>query len=213
LHLASPDVRCDMISVEQARTLYLGADAAHAFDHVLRVLALAEHIGREEGADLEIVRTATLLHDVARHEPDHHLRGAERARQLLAGQPSVRVEAVCHAIAAHRFRQGPAPATVEARCLFDADKLDAIGAIGVARAVAYSATHGQRLWSQPLATINPTSPPPPDSSYTPSHEFVYKLGRLPQMLTTATARRIAASRHQAMLAFFERLDAEAQGLA
>lgn len=202
-----------MISIDEARTLYQGADAAHTFDHVLRVLALAEHIGREEGADLEIVRTATLLHDIARHEPDHHLQGAERARQLLASQPSDRVEAVCHAIAAHRFRRGPAPATLEARCLFDADKLDAIGAVGVARAVAYGATHGQRLWSHPLAEIDPASMPPADSSYTPSHEFVYKLARLQQMLTTATARRIAAGRHRVMLEFFERLDAEAQGLA
>lgn len=202
-----------MISIDEARALYQGADSAHAFDHVLRVLALAEYIGREEGADLEIVRTATLLHDIARLESDHHLVGAERARRLLAGQPAAHIDAVCHAIAAHRFRHGPAPATLEARCLFDADKLDAIGAIGVARAVAYSATHGQRLWSQPLAAIDPASPPPADGSYTPSHEFVYKLARLQEMLTTATARRIAAGRHQVMLAFFQRLDDEAQGLA
>lgn len=202
-----------MISIDEARGLYQDADAAHAFDHVLRVLALAEHIGRAEGADLEIVRAATLLHDVARHQPDHHQQGAELARQLLVSQPPARVEAVCHAIAAHRFRHGPKPATLEARCLFDADKLDAIGAIGVARAVAYGATHGQRLWTQPLAAIDPASLPPTDGSYTPSHEFVYKLARLQAILTTGTARRIAASRHQFMLDFFERLDAEAQGLA
>lgn len=202
-----------MISIEQARGFYDGADAAHSFDHILRVLALAEHIAAIEGADLEIVRTATLLHDIARLEPDHHLVGAVRARAILAGQPAERVEAVCHAIEAHRFRKGPPPATIEARCLFDADKLDSIGAVGVARAVAYGALHGQRIWAAPLDAIDPSQPPPTDADYTPSHEFVYKLARLAGMLTTATARRIAADRHRVMVEFFQRLDLEVAGEA
>lgn len=202
-----------MISIEQARLLYEGAEAAHAFDHVLRVLALAERIARAEGANLLIVRTATLLHDIARREPDHHLRGAERARALLASQPDEQVDAICHAIEAHRFRQGPAPATLEAACLHDADKLDAIGAIGVARAVAYSASHGHRLWSQPLAEIDPQQPAPAGIDYTPSHEFVYKLAQLQGRLLTPTARQIAGERHQVMAAFFQQLDAEVMGAA
>lgn len=202
-----------MISIEAARALYDGADASHAFDHVLRVLALAERIAREEGADLEIVRTATLLHDIARNEPDHHLRGAERARQLLAGRPTGWVDAVCHAIEAHRFRKGPSPATAEARCLFDADKLDAIGAIGIARAAAYAATHGSRLWSEPLATIKARTTPPAGVDYTPSHEFIGKLSRLQELLTTEAARRIAAGRQQFMIEYFQRLDEEVLGAA
>ena len=202
-----------MITIDQARSLYDDADSAHAFDHVLRVLALAEHIAAEEGADLEIVRTATLLHDVARAEPDHQLRGAERAREMLSEHPSTRVEAVCHAIEAHRFRKGPRPATIEAACLFDADKLDAIGAIGVARAVAYSATHGHRLWSEPLSAINPQNTPPSGIDYSPSHEFIYKLARLQDQLITPTARLLAERRHQVMVEFFQRLDAEVLGRA
>lgn len=202
-----------MITIEQARSLYDNADSAHAFDHVLRVLALAEHIAAEEGADLEIVRTATLLHDTARAEPDHQLRGAERARELLSGYPSERVEAVCHAIEAHRFRKGPRPNSIEAACLFDADKLDAIGAIGVARAVAYSATHGHRLWSEPLSEIDPQNTPPNGIDYSPSHEFIYKLARLQDQLITPTARRLAEHRHQVMVEFFQRLDAEVLGNA
>ncbi|MCA9871708.1 MAG: HD domain-containing protein [Anaerolineae bacterium] len=202
-----------MITIDEARALYSGADAAHSFDHILRVLALAEHIAVAEGADLEIVRTATLLHDIARLEPDHQRLGAERAREILAGQPAERVEAVSHAIEAHRFRKGPAPATLEACCLFDADKLDAIGAVGVARAVAYGAVHGQRIWSQPLDAIDASQPPPGGDGYTPSHEFVYKLARLADMLTTPTARRIAADRHRVMVEFFRRLDLEVAGEA
>lgn len=201
-----------MISVEEAQALYGGADAAHAFDHVLRVLRLAERIAQAEGADLEIVRTATLLHDIARHQPDHHLRGAEAARRLLRGHPPERVEAVCHAIAAHRFRADPAPATLEARCLFDADKLDALGAIGVARAVAFAAVRGHRLWSQPLDEIEPAALPD-GADYSPSHEFVFKLSRLPDVLYTDTARRIAVERCRAMEAFFRRLDDEVLGRA
>lgn len=201
-----------MLTLSQAQILYDSADAAHAFDHVLRVLALAEHIAQAEGADLEIVRTATLLHDVARNEPDHHLRGAERAREILAGCPAERVDAVCHAIEAHRFRRGPAPATLEAACLCDADKLDAIGAIGVARAIAYSVSHGHRLWSQPLDQIDADAPPPAGADYTPSHEFVYKLARIAERLITPTARALAAERHTVMAAFFHQLDREVQGL-
>jgi uncharacterized protein len=118
--------------------------AAHDFDQVLRVLATAEQIGAAEGANLEVLRTATLLHDMARAEQartgiDHAVAGAEQARELLrrAGQPDDFVEAVCQAIATHRFRTGPAPQSLEAKILYDADKLDSIGAVGVARAFAY----------------------------------------------------------------------------
>ncbi len=200
------------LSIEAVRALYGEADAAHTFDHVLRVLALAERIARAEGADLRVVRTAALLHDVERQQPDHHLKGAERARQLLAEWPEPFVEAVVHAIAAHRFRAGPEPATLEARCVFDADKLDAIGAIGVARAFAYGGRHGQRLWV-PLASVDADGPEPSPAEYTPVHEYVRKLARLRERLCTATARQIAEERHAFMAAFYQRLEAEVAGQA
>ena len=125
------------ITVDFARTLYENGGGGHDFDHVLRVTALAERIAAAEGADGAVVRTAALLHDIGESEgrEDHHLRGAARARALLQGQPEPFVEAVAHAIEAHRFRAEPAPTTLEAQVLSDADKLDAIGAIGVARAI------------------------------------------------------------------------------
>ena len=87
-----------MITIEQAREYYQGADAVHDFDHVLRVLALAERLAQAEGADLEIVRAAVLLHDVARAQgdrmiSDHALAGAEFVRRLLVDQPADKVEA------------------------------------------------------------------------------------------------------------------------
>ncbi len=141
-----------MIDAKTARKYYQSAESGHDFDHVLRVTALAERIARAEGGDLEVVRAAALLHDVGRSVErvtgrDHALVGAERAREILADQPPEKVEAVARAIAAHRFRTGPAPDTPEARALFDADKLDAMGAIGVGRAFAHAGARGQRLWA------------------------------------------------------------------
>ena len=205
-----------MIDIEQARQYYEGADAIHDFDHVLRVLALAERLGREENADLEIVRTATLLHDVARGQgdrlvADHAHAGAEFAREVLAGHPQEKVDAVAHAVAAHRFRSGPAPQTLEARVLHDADKLDAIGAIGVARAFAYGGYEGQRLWAE--------VPPGYQESqatrheHTPVHEYQIKLYKIKDRLLTESARALAEERHAFMVGFYAQLDQEVRGLA
>lgn len=204
-----------MIAIQDARQYYQGADAIHDFDHVLRVLAMAERLAQAEGADLEIVRTAALLHDVARGQGDrmindHALAGAEFARQLLKGQPSDRVEAVAHAIAAHRFRTGPAPQTLEARVLHDADKLDAIGAIGVARAFAYGGHEGQRLWAEvpPGYQENRAN----RRAHTPVHEYHMKLVKIKGRLLTESARQLAEERHAFVVAFFERLKQEVHGL-
>jgi len=207
-----------MITVEKARQYYEGADAVHDFDHVLRVLALAERIGQAEGADLRIVRAAALLHDVGREgaeaeELDHAAFAARRAREILAGQPPAQVEAVAHAIAAHRFRAGPQPATLEAQVLFDADKLDAIGAVGVARAFAYGGARGQRLWA-PVESVDVArwqSEGDDPETHTPVHEFIVKLSRLKDRLFTPAGRAIAEERHAYMVVFFERLDAEVGG--
>ena len=199
------------LSIEEARHLYAASDAAHAFDHVLRVYRLAERIGRAEGADLRVVLTAALLHDVARSGPDHHLRSAEAARDILAGEPPPFVEQVAHCIAAHRFRKGPPPETLEARVLQDADKLDAIGAIGVARAFAHAGHQGSRLWA-PLSQVAGEAPPS-GANYTPVHEFWHKLRQLAAQLHTDTAQQMAHERHMFMESFFHQLERECQGKA
>jgi uncharacterized protein len=207
-----------VITVAEARVHYEDSDSVHDFDHVLRVLALAERIGRAEEADLEIVRAAVLLHDVGREQAeatglDHAAFAANRAREILAGQSSAKVEAVAHAIAAHRFRTDPEPETLEAQALFDADKLDAIGAVGVARAFAYGGAHGQRLWA-PVEAVDIdrwTAQGDDPATHTPVHEFVVKLSRLKDRLFTRTGRAIAERRHAYMVAFFAQLEAEVQG--
>jgi uncharacterized protein len=202
-----------MIGIEEARQYYDDSDAAHGFDHVLRVLALAERIGQAEGSEMEIVRAATLLHDVARAEEErtgacHAKVGAEQACQILAGHPANKVEAVAQAIASHRFRDDVVPQTLEAKVLYDADKLDAIGAIGIARAYALAGKQGQRLWAEtPTGSLSESQ----STDYTPVHEFVFKLSRLKESLFTATARQIAEERHRYIVEFFARLAEEVQG--
>ena len=206
------------VTLEQARAPYAGADSVHDFDHILRVLALAERIAAAEGANLAVVRVATLLHDWGRAEAtalqrDHAAEAARRARELLQGADPAWVEAVTHAIAAHRFRSAPEPQTLEAQVLFDADKLDAIGAIGVARAYAYGGAHQQRLWA-PIETVDLARwdrEGDASDQHTPVHEFLVKLSRLKDRLYTRTGRALAEDRHRYMADFFQRLDAEVRG--
>jgi uncharacterized protein len=194
------------LPVDLVRPLY-GGEAAHDFDHALRVLTTAERIARAEGADVGIVRAAALLHDIGREQErreggDHALIGAARARELLADWPSPAVDAVCHAIACHRFRVQRPPSTVEARVVHDADKLDAIGAIGVARAFAYGGAHGRRLWAEDGS-----------GEHTSRQEFRVKLVRIRERLLTDEARRIAGERHSFMVQFFDRMGDEVLGRA
>lgn len=201
----------------QIQQLYDQGDAAHDFDHVLRVVALALRIAREEGADVRVVEAAAYLHDLpvpGGTRQAHHLVAAEQAESLAAGwgfTPN-QVENVGHAIRSHRFRdQSIQPQTLEARCLYDADKLDSIGAIGIGRAFAYSGVHGARLWHQPVSAVPADDARPQGRDYTPVHEYVYKLRRLLPTLHTESARRIGAGRHAFLHTFFAQLDAEMTG--
>ncbi len=208
-----------MISIEQARRYYPDGDPAHDFTHVERVLKMAERLAAEEGADLAVVRAAALLHDIDRGgeeegmglvalpDTDHALLAAQRARRILSAEPPAFVEAVAHAIEAHRYRNGIEPQTIEAKVLFDADKLDAIGAVGVARAFAYGGVLGQPLWGD----VSDGYVPGGEEAHTAHHEFHVKLKHIQHRLYTATGRRLAAERHRFMESFFEQMAAEARG--
>ena len=205
-----------MITIEEARDFYVNSDPVHDFSHVLRVLAMAERLAEQEGADWQVVRAAALLHDIsrpddpdtgagARAETDHALIAAREARRILAGEDPAFVEAVAHAIAAHRFRNDVEPQTLEAKVLFDADKLDAIGAVGVARAFAYGGLLGQSLWGEVSEDYIPGAT---DEAHTPHHEFHFKLKQIKDRLYTESGRRIAAGRHRFMESFYEQMAAE-----
>jgi uncharacterized protein len=213
-----------MPTIEQARDWYPSDDPVHGFDHVLRVYFMAERLAQAEGADLEIVRAAALLHDAgdgSAAEPDdhnlrrgHHYASAEFAAQALAAQgwADERISAVQHCIRAHRFRDNlESPHTLEARVLYDADKLDAIGAIGVARALAYAVRAGQPVYAPPSEQFLRTGQTQAGEPHSAYHEFRFKLVKLKDLLFTPAARLIAEQRHQQMVTFFERLADEAEG--
>ena len=206
-----------IITIEEARAFYADAESAHDFDHVRRVLTLAERLARAEKADTEIVHAAALLHDIARLEEDtrggdHAVMAAERAHTILLerGIPADRADAVAHAIAAHRFRGTVAPQTLEAKILFDADKLDSIGAIGVARAYAIAGALNQRVWGE-VAPDAVATREQHNSDHTPVAEFAVKLSKVRERLHTRTARAIADERHAYMADFFARLEREVRG--
>jgi uncharacterized protein len=207
-----------MITIEFARTLYpADADSAHDFDHVLRVVALADRIAQAEGADRNVVHAAALLHDIGLDEGrvGHETSAANRAKEILSAQgyDESFCAAVAHAIESHRFRSGPTPQTLEAQVLFDADKLDAIGAIGVARAFAFGAHRGQKLWGvvPPDYVDQPEGADP--SQHTAVHEFHVKLSKIKDRMFTVTGKQIAAGRHAFMVQFYQQLDREVDGAA
>jgi uncharacterized protein len=119
---------------------------------------------------------------------------------------------VQHCIRAHRFRDDSEnPATLEARILFDADKLDAIGAIGVARAIGFAMQAGQPEYAHPSDLFLQTGQLDQGELHSAYHEYIYKLRKLKERLYTTTARRIATDRHRLMVAFFEQLAQEWSG--
>ena len=211
-----------MPTIDQARLWYPDLDPVHGFDHVLRVYRMAERLALAEGADLEIVRAAALLHDAEGSatsggeigRSNHQHASSEFARQELEaeGWPPERITAVQHCIRAHRFRDNSEPPqTLEARILFDADKLDVIGAIGIVRTVAFDVIVGQPVYSEPSRRFLSTGEKEPGEPHSSYHEYLFKLSRIRDRLFTPTAHAIAEERHRFMAEFFTRLAAEERG--
>ncbi len=208
------------LTIEMARRWYVEADPVHDFEHVLRVHQLAARIAQAEGADAEIVHAAALLHDSRGSAPgtnareEHHLASALFAAEVLRaeGWQAGRIHAVQHCIRAHRFRsKGEAPQTIEAQCLFDADKLDVLGAIGVARVIAYATLAGQPVYAEPSAQFLQSGIPEAGEAHSSYHEFLFKLSKVKARLFTTTGRELAKARHDYLVDFYARLRAEISG--
>jgi uncharacterized protein len=181
----------------------------HDRHHVERVHRMAMRIASEEGADMDVVRAAALLHDVARamedegRVEDHASEGARIAGEILAevGFPEEKIPRVVECIRVHRFRGGGHAGSLEARVLQDADRLDAMGAIGVARVFARGGWENK--------PIHDPSLPPKErydgESLTSVNHIYEKILRLREELNTDTARRIGEGRHRFVELFLERL--------
>ena len=207
--------------IEQTRKIVLDRLAAnkgsHDFDHTERVYNSAVRLAEVEGADLEIVRLAALLHDIARKEEDdssgainHALKGAELAREILleleVGEE--KIDRICDCIAKHRFRDNNEPETLEERVIFDADKLDSIGAVGLGRAYLFAGEAGARMHDKDVDIEHTAEYTKDDTAY---REFLVKLSKVKDRMTTAEGRRLAEHRHEFMIDFFNEMNDEVMG--
>lgn len=212
-------------SVEEARNWYPAQDPVHGFDHVERVLGMALRLGRALDADLEILQAAALLHDAAGAVPmagaeserraTHEQASAAFARTVLVerGWETDRIEAVTHCIRAHRYRSAETPETLEAKILYDADKLDVLGAFGIARTIGYAVQAGQPIYAKPSTQFEATGEGIEGEPHSAYHEYLYKLRRVAGRLHTQEAKKVAESRLELLDAFFHGLDREARGEA
>ena len=190
-----------------------GQDGAHDFAHLQRVWGNASAIAAEEGGDQEVLLAAALLHDCVAVEKSSPLRSqasrlaASRASTLLAELhwPVDRIEAVAHAIEAHSFSAGITPLSLEAKILQDADRLDALGMIGVARCFYVSGRMGRALYdpNDPSAQARDED----DQHFAIDH-FRTKLLKLSSGFQTTTGRRIAQTRHERLQRFYDEFMAE-----
>lgn len=204
-----------------SRKAHEGAGPAHDFQHVERVYALAERIAGKEGAELFVVRAAALLHDVGRSaekrsggECDRHEEHSARmAGPFLEGLalPAEESARIVQAILRHRHRRGLDPETLEDKCLYDADKLDSIGAVGVARAYLWLGEYGRSVYypESEWAGIDPKDNSTAVDSM--QREWRIKLCRLRDGMMTAAGRELAAERHERMERFLIDLEREARG--
>jgi uncharacterized protein len=198
---------------EVARVRAATNGPAHDFLHVTRVTELARRIALAEGSDLAIVVPAALLHELfnyPKNHPQSHRSGevcAEHAARVLRAEhfPEQTIGAICDCIKSHAFSRGIMPATIEGKVLQDADRLDAIGAIGIARCFA---TSGEMQ----LPLYDPVDPfcrsrQADDKAHGLDH-FYRKLLRIPDGLHTPTARAIAEDRLRLMTQFLTQLERE-----
>lgn len=207
----------NMLGIEQVRQWYEQTDAVHDFEHVLRVYRTSMKLADEENADKEIVAAAALLHDVQGATPGseerkgHHIASAEFAGRVLAeaGWPEECIQAVQHCIRGHRYRgDGNKPETLEAKIIFDADKLDVIGAIGAARTIAYAVLANEPVFAEPSQQFRTTGQAEPGEPHSAYHEYLFKLIHIRERLFTDAAKRMAEHRHAALVQYFEELAAE-----
>jgi uncharacterized protein len=195
-------------------------DGSHDLGHFQRVWRIARDINRQEGeeADELVLLASAYFHDLISLPKNHSERGtasrlsADRAVQLLKerwdGWPAAKLEGVWHAIHAHSYSAGVEAVTAEAKILQDADRMEAVGAIGLARVFYTAGQLNARLFDaeDPLADGRE----PDDKQYALDH-FQLKLLRLPAMMNTAAGRRMAEGRAEYLREFLSRICLEIRG--
>lgn len=201
-----------MLNKETIRKLYLNL-GGHGFDHVERVHRMAIKIAKEENADLQIVDASAWLHDIARVNEDsgrckdHAEEGAKLARPILKkfNFPEKKIKEVQHAIFAHRYSKKRTASTKEAKILQDADRLDALGAICIARVFTYNGYKKNPIY-------DPKRKPEKDyhgQDTTAINHFYEKILKIkPSTFHTKTAKKIAKERYDFIKLFLKKFKEE-----
>ena len=209
---------------ERAKKYFIDSSGCHDWQHVERVRKNALKIAKVEKADLVIVELSALFHDIAKNleikkqgKFCHAEKGAEMAAEILKEYniDEEVIKNICHSIKSHRFRNNHQPQTIEAKVLQDADRLDAIGAIGIARVFLFAGNIAQKnLYTgqeeKQAARANPEqfSYTKDDSAYL---EYLVKLRHLKDLMQTNTGKIIAVDRTNYMDKFFKRFWQEVGG--
>jgi len=188
-------------------------DAAHDEGHVRRVVANARALAAKEGADLAVVLPAAWLHDcvsVAKNSSQRSSASrlaAERAGEWLRAEayPAEHIAAIEHAIVAHSFSARVPPETLEAKVVQDADRLDALGAVGIARTLMLGGANGAPFYN--LSEPFPVTRAADDRTSTIDHFFT-KLLKLAQTMQTVAGREAAQQRAQFLQQFLAQLGRE-----
>ncbi|MFU8869302.1 HD domain-containing protein [Natronococcus sp.] len=202
---------------ERARPYFEDAPPAHDWHHVRRVAALADTLVAEqaEPVDERIVQLAVTLHDIGREREDrgeiddHAVWGAREGGAILAdvGASEGTIDRVQHCVRAHRYSNDVEPETIEAEIVCDADNIDALGAVGIARAFAHGSVIGSPLY-------DPDVPPAADETTagrSQYNHFYKKILELPERMYTDAGRALAAERAAFVREYLERFEAEASG--
>lgn len=198
---------------QRSETFY--RHAHHSRSHVERVYNLAMRMAKKENADLDVVKASALLHDIARAVEDegkiedHAAEGAKMARRILreVNFPEEKIEKVVHCIEVHRFKKNAKTESLEAKILQDADRLDIIGAVGIARVFSRGG------W-QNMPLHDPSIPPKEKydgRSLTSVNHFYEKILKIKDTLNTSTAKEIAEERHKFVEEFLDRFFKEFKG--
>ena len=205
-------------AIEYVKEIFSGDSSGHDYFHTIRVYRLATEIAKQENADVTIVQLAALLHDVddVKISPETH-DGKKNAVRFMRtnGVEEEVIRAVCKMIDEVAFvgTDSVAPSTIEGKCVQDADRVDAIGAIGIARAFAYGGSKGRKIYDPDVAPkMGMSKEEYRKNQHAPSiNHFYEKLLLLKDMMNTDAAKKIAAHRHAVMEDFLQEFMAEWEG--
>ena len=179
----------DLVNISQSYQRYIGC---HGYEHTERVVELCKYLGKILEADMEVLIPAAILHDIGREKENHAYHGAVLARKILKDLKYSKIDEIVHAVEVHSFSGGGEANSIEAKILSDADKLDAMGAVGIYRAAQYGVENNCKI----------------DEFV---RHFYEKLLLLKELLYTNEAKKMADRRHEFMLEYINEIKKELTG--